>query len=171
MISLVLGGNKSGKSAFAERLLAQSPGPHGVVVTGKAGDLAFRQQIQEHRLARPASFAVHEAGIDLLSVLNYVGPTKGTVLIDSLDFWLFALWEQYSDTAMHNAACESLYEGLATWRGASLIFVSTEMGLGPLPASGQARSFARALGRINQKIASISEKVYAVIAGLPLQLK
>ncbi|GAB1410145.1 bifunctional adenosylcobinamide kinase/adenosylcobinamide-phosphate guanylyltransferase [Desulfovibrionales bacterium] len=171
MISLVLGGNKSGKSAFGERLLAQSPVPHAVVVTGKAKDMGFRQQIQDHRLARPVSMAVHEAGPDLLGTLQSLPDARASVLVDSLDFWLFSIWEHCSDRVARNAACQELCDGFAAWQGKALVLVSTEMGLGPLPVSDQARAFARALGELNQKIASISKNVYAVIAGLPLQLK
>lgn len=93
------------------------------------------------------------------------------VLVESLDFWLFALCQHHRDTDARATACLELREGLRQWSGGPLIIISTEMGLGPLAASGEVRAFARTLGQLNQEIASISEKVYAVVAGLPLQLK
>lgn len=171
MISLVLGGNKSGKSKFGEQLLAQSPLPHAVVATGKAGDLAFRRQIQAHRLSRDAAIGVHEVDLDLLPALQRLAEAGGGILLDSLDFWLFARCQRHPNPVEQDSAHCELVDGLRAWRGGPLIIISTEMGLGPLAPSSEVRAFVRAMGQLNQEIASISEKVYAIVAGLPLQLK
>jgi adenosylcobinamide kinase/adenosylcobinamide-phosphate guanylyltransferase len=169
MIDLVLGGNKSGKSDFGLELLRRGPGPWTLVATGKSRDLAFREQIIAHRRSREADIAVQEADTDLAGALRLLGPARGSVLVDSLDFWMFSLAGASRD---HSARMRAEFlAGLEDWRGGNLILVSTEMGLGPLAFDGEIRAFARDLGQLNREIASISTSVYLVIAGLAQKLK
>jgi adenosylcobinamide kinase / adenosylcobinamide-phosphate guanylyltransferase len=169
MIDLVLGGNKSGKSDFGLDLLRRGPRPWTLVATGKSRDLAFREQILAHRRSRDADIAVQETDTDLAGALRLLGPAQGSVLVDSLDFWMFSLASasQEHRTRMR----QELLAGLEGWRGGNLILVSTEMGLGPLAFDGEVRAFARDLGQLNREIASVSTSVYLVIAGLAQKLK
>jgi adenosylcobinamide kinase / adenosylcobinamide-phosphate guanylyltransferase len=169
MIDLVLGGNKSGKSDFGLDLLRRGPRPWTLVATGKSRDLAFREQIIAHRRSRDADIAVQETDTDLAGALRLLRPAQGSVLVDSLDFWMFSLAgaSQEHRTRMR----QELLAGLEGWRGGNLILVSTEMGLGPLAFDGEVRAFARDLGQLNREIASVSTSVYLVIAGLAQKLK
>jgi adenosylcobinamide kinase/adenosylcobinamide-phosphate guanylyltransferase len=169
MIDLVLGGNKSGKSDFGLDLLRRGPRPWTLVATGKSRDLAFREQIIAHRRSRNADIAVQETETDLAGALRLLRPAQGSVLVDSLDFWMFSLAGASQDhrTRMR----QELIAGLEGWRGGNLILVSTEMGLGPLAFDGEVRAFARDLGQLNREIASLSTSVYLVIAGLAQKLK
>jgi adenosylcobinamide kinase / adenosylcobinamide-phosphate guanylyltransferase len=169
MIDLVLGGNKSGKSDFGLDLLRRGPRPWTLVATGKSRDLAFREQIIAHRRSRDADIAVQETDTDLAGALRLLRPVQGSVLVDSLDFWMFSLASasQGHRTRMR----QELMAGLEGWRGGNLILVSTEMGLGPLAFDGEVRAFARDLGQLNREIASVSTSVYLVIAGLAQKLK
>jgi adenosylcobinamide kinase / adenosylcobinamide-phosphate guanylyltransferase len=169
MIDLVLGGNKSGKSDFGLDLLRRGPRPWTLVATGKSRDLAFREQILAHRRSRDADIAVQETDTDLAGALRLLRPAQGSVLVDSLDFWMFSLAgaSQEHRTRMR----QELIAGLEGWRGGNLILVSTEMGLGPLAFDGEVRAFARDLGQLNREIASVSTSVYLVIAGLAQKLK
>ncbi|SKA88309.1 adenosylcobinamide kinase /adenosylcobinamide-phosphate guanylyltransferase [Paucidesulfovibrio gracilis DSM 16080] len=167
MISLVLGGNKSGKSAFALDLLENSPAPALFMPTGKAMDLAFRQQILKHKRERGVALPVAESGPDLPHALRTFTQGYGSVLVDSLDFWLFSCNPDDSE----DWETDPFVELLRDWDGPDLILVSCEIGLGPLPAGREARFFVRRLGALNQAIARIATQVYLVSAGLPLTLK
>ena len=169
MIELVLGGNKSGKSDFGLELLRGCPGPLTLVATGKSRDLAFRDQIMAHRRGRDADIAVREADEDLAGVLRVLSSSGGGILVDSLDFWMFAL-AGFSEGRRRGMQRELLAE-LADWSGGRLILVSTEMGLGPLAFDGFVRAFARDLGQLNREIARVSSSVYLVVAGLAQKLK
>lgn len=169
MIDLVLGGNKSGKSDFGLDLLRRGPRPWTLVATGKSRDLAFRDQITAHRRGRDADIAVLEASTDLAAALRVLAPAHGTVLVDSLDFWMFSLAGASQEHRTRMRA--DFFAGLADWREANLILVSTEMGLGPLAFDGEVRAFARDLGLLNREIASVCTSVYLVIAGLAQKLK
>lgn len=167
MITLVLGGNKSGKSDYALELLEQAPGPKAFVATGKAGDQEFRRQINTHRNERNPLIEVLEVGGDLPQRLRQANTDFRSVLADSLDFWLFACREDGTETE----AVQQLLDALQNWRGAELILVSCEAGLGPLPMSGEVRAFIRSLGELNRRTARIADRVHLVAAGLPLKLK
>ncbi|MGE4292248.1 MAG: bifunctional adenosylcobinamide kinase/adenosylcobinamide-phosphate guanylyltransferase [Desulfovibrio sp.] len=167
MITLVLGGNKSGKSAFALELLEKAPNPPLFVATGKALDMDFRRQILAHKRERGPRTPVLEAGPDLPELMRTITKGYGSVLIDSLDFWLFSCIPDESE----DQHVEQLLDVLQAWNGPDLILVSCEIGLGPLPAGREARFFVRRLGRLNQAIARLADQAYLVCAGLPLMLK
>jgi len=167
MITLVLGGNKSGKSDFALDLLAKSPSPALFIATGKARDLEFRAQIRQHRLDRDPAIEVMEVSSDLPQALERAKLTFPSVLVDSLDYWLFSIREEGRETDIIREFIEVL-EGLS---GMNLILVSCETGLGPLPAGSEVRAFVRSLGALNQCVAVVADRAYLVAAGLPLTLK
>lgn len=170
MIRLLLGGTKSGKSAQAEALLAAGPPPHRVVATGRARDFAFRARIEAHKRARAPHVPVIEAGAEALAVLAREADLGGTILLDSLDFWLFS-WQDASRTEDPTPV---LARGLAPYgfsHAPEVILVSAEIGLGPLPADAASRRFADALGTLNQAAAALAHEVRLVVAGIPLLLK
>lgn len=171
MIDLVLGGNKSGKSDFALELLTSAPKPWIFVATGKARDPEFRAQIQAHRQERDSEIVVMEIETELSETLAGLSRQKGSVLVDSLDFWLFSVNCVFSEKTARDAARQALIATLAAWRGGRLILVSTEMGLGPLAYDGEVRAFARDLGELNREIARVGTSVYFLVTGLPLKLK
>lgn len=167
MIRLILGGDKSGKSAFALSALQEGAGPHLLLATGQAADFSFRRQILEHRTARAPHIPVRETGTDLVSALLRGRDGFGSVLVDSLDFWLFACREagmqQYSGDL---AECLRL-----VGRDAEITLVSCEAGLGPVPADRATRMFIRELGALNQTVAALADEVCFMVAGIPMYLK
>ena len=167
MITFVLGGNKSGKSDFALDLVAEADGPGLFIATGKARDLEFRQQIRQHRLERDPGLEVVEVSEDLPQALRQAKLSFPVVLADSLDFWLFACRE----AGQERERVDELLAALREWDDATLILVSCETGLGPLPVGSEARAFIRSLGALNQSVARLARRAYLVTAGLPLTLK
>ncbi|BCS87935.1 bifunctional adenosylcobinamide kinase/adenosylcobinamide-phosphate guanylyltransferase [Pseudodesulfovibrio sediminis] len=167
MIILVLGGNKSGKSDFALDLLADAPDPGVFIATGKAKDLEFREQIRQHRTNRASEIEVIEVSEDLPQTLRQDKLPFPSVLVDSLDYWLFACREAGQEAEK----LQEFMEVLENWGDGTLILVSCETGLGPLPAGSAVRAFVRSLGALNQRIAVVADQVFLVAAGLPLTLK
>ena len=168
MIRLVLGGVRSGKSALGERLLAEGPAPRRVVVTGKALDVAFRERILAHKRARDPRLAVIEAGAEAMDVLAREAAAGGTVLLDSLDFWLFAC---HGDMVEQSDALARGFAPYADPGGPELIVVSAETGLGPVAGDAATRQFIDALGALNQTAAALAHDVRLIAAGLSVQLK
>ncbi|WP_457572340.1 bifunctional adenosylcobinamide kinase/adenosylcobinamide-phosphate guanylyltransferase [Desulfovulcanus sp.] len=167
MFSLILGGNKSGKSDFGLELLLKGKGPHLLIVTGKGFDFEFKKQIKNHRLKRDPGLFVHEIGFDLGAGLKAREKDWATILVDSLDFWLFSLFEQ----GKLDEGIRDFFSLLKNWQGQEIIFVSSEIGLGPIPVSGQVRRFVRVLGEVNQNLARLCSQVYFVLAGISVRIK
>ncbi len=167
MITLVLGGNKSGKSDFALDLLTKTPGPKLFIATGKAKDFDFRQQIQKHRIERDPQIEIMEVSEDLPQMLGKVKLSSPSILVDSLDYWLFACLE----AGCFDGKVFELQTVLEEWDNTELILVSCEAGLGPLPGGHEVRVFMRSLGALNQCVAKVADQAYLITAGLPLTLK
>ncbi len=173
MMHLVLGGERSGKSNFGLQWLAQSAMPRCCVVTGQPLDLGFRRQVRDHRMARPVDLPVFESGLDLLACLrNALDREYSSILLDSLDFWLFSCLSQDSGERL-----EAFTEGLRDLNhdldevSANLCMVSSEIGLGPIAADSATRAFARRLGGLHQQLAAMCDTVTLVLAGTPLSAK
>lgn len=167
MITFVIGGNKSGKSDYAMKLLEAEPGPALFLATGKAKDLSFRNQIAAHRERRDPALPVVEVGWDLPRALLEAKKDYKAVLVDSLDFWLYVCAQDGRDCEL----TEALLDVLRHSQDFRIILVSCEIGFTPLPASGEARTFLKKLGRLNQAVAALSHEACLVVAGLPLALK
>ena len=161
MITLILGGARSGKSAYAERMMTRHSPPITYVATllvGDDPDLASR--VARHRLRRPSDWSTVEAGLDLADSLRRI---SGSVLLDSLGPWVAA----HNDFgAVDGAAlCRALAE-----RDGETVVVSEEVGLGVHPSSAMGRHFRDALGSLNQAVASVADRVLLVVAGRALRL-
>jgi adenosylcobinamide kinase / adenosylcobinamide-phosphate guanylyltransferase len=159
VITLVLGGARSGKSALAERLVARGGLPVTYVATGEAVDADMAERIAKHRASRPAQWATVEAAEDLVGA---VAGLTGAVLVDSLGTWLARLEDFQGDFA-------ALADTLAARPGTTVV-VSDEVGLGVHPSSALGRHFRDALGELNRAVADRADEVLLVVAGRVLRL-
>ena len=161
MITLVLGGARSGKSAVAERLAERAGSAVTYVATISVGeDLDLAERVAIHQTRRPPHWVTVECGPDLAGVLEGVG---GVVLIDSLGPWLAGLSEGTLDV---DALCAALKA-----RAGDTIIVSDEAGLGVHPSTQAGREFRDALGLLNQAVARDADVVLLVVAGRILRLQ
>jgi adenosylcobinamide kinase/adenosylcobinamide-phosphate guanylyltransferase len=163
-ISLVLGGARSGKSAYAEKLIAAAAGGGTYIATAEARDAEMRSRIAEHRKRRGDAWRTIEAPRDI------VGPLRAEpspILVDCLTLWLSNLMEADADLAHE---CDTLAACLADNPG-PVVLVSNEVGLGIVPDNVLARRFRDAAGRLNQRVADQADQVVFVAAGLPMKLK
>jgi adenosyl cobinamide kinase/adenosyl cobinamide phosphate guanylyltransferase len=161
MITLVLGGTRSGKSGVGERLVARHPPPVTYVATMVVGDsqeLGLR--VAAHRARRPPEWSTIESGTGLASVLRTL---TGTALVDSLGPWLAAHPDLTADS---EGLCTSLVE-----RQGDTVLVSDEVGLSVHPSTESGRRFRDAMGSLNQAVASVADQVVLVVAGQVLPLR
>lgn len=161
VITLVLGGTRSGKSEVAERLAARCPSPVTYVATGQASDPEMAERIAAHRDRRPASWSTVEAGLDLPEVLRGL---DGTVLVDALGTWVAGFPDLEVDPGL---LCEALRARAAR---SDTILVSEEVGLGVHAPTEIGRRFADVLGSLNQAVAGVAGSVLLVVAGRVLPL-
>ncbi|WP_232331812.1 bifunctional adenosylcobinamide kinase/adenosylcobinamide-phosphate guanylyltransferase [Nocardia puris] len=170
--TLVLGGARSGKSAYAERL-AEESGAVRYVATSvpDPADLDFAERIARHRERRPATWSVVESA-DAAAVL--ADATPGATLVDDIGTWLTAridalgAWEAPRGTVAPDA--DALAAAVAAYAH-RLILVSPEVGMGVVPATRSGRLFRDEIGMLNQRLAAACDEVVLVVAGLPLRLK
>ena len=163
MLTLVLGGARSGKSEVAERLAARTCGPVTYLATylAPAGvpDADMETRIAAHRRRRPPEWTTVEVGAGLADALDAV---EGTALVDSLGTWT-ASHDGFSVDA--DALCSALAR-----RKAPTVVVSEEVGWGVHPSTETGRRFRDALGSLNTAVAAVADEVLLVVAGRVLTL-
>ncbi|MCB1444326.1 MAG: bifunctional adenosylcobinamide kinase/adenosylcobinamide-phosphate guanylyltransferase [Rhizobiaceae bacterium] len=164
---LVLGGARSGKSAFAERLVAKTGLVRHYVATGRAWDDEMRDRIARHRADRGEGWTTHEEPLALVERLEALDDPRNVVLVDCLTLWVTNLMLEERPMA---EAFSRLAAHIGTAR-AKIVLVSNEVGLGIVPENRMARAFRDHAGRLHQMAAAAASDVYFVAAGLPLRMK
>jgi len=165
-VTLVLGGARSGKSAYAERLV-EAHGSGLYVATAEAGDAEMAERIRRHKVRRGNSWTTVEEPVDLAGALIANAAPGLAVLVDCLTLWLNNL---IGVKLAADAEVERLLAAVATL-AAPVVFVTNEVGLGIVPDNEAARAFMDAAGRLNQAVASAADRVVFVAAGIPFIFK
>lgn len=164
---LVLGGARSGKSAFAERLVVETGLVRHYVATGRAWDEEMRERISHHRAARGDGWHTHEEPLALVEQLDALDQPANVILVDCLTLWVTNLMMEDRPIAEEFGRLAAHISGAR----AKIVFVSNEVGLGIVPENRMAREFRDHAGRLHQSIAAVAAEVYFVAAGLPLRMK
>lgn len=169
-ITLVLGGVRSGKSSYAQRLAEQAGAVTFVATAERRNDEEMQRKIERHRAERPADWITVEEPLDLAGILVRSSSTQ-TLLIDCLTLYAANLLEAYpEDDAAQGHAIDVLCTSLEA-TACCVILVSNEVGSGVVPAYALGRRFRDLVGEINQRIAAIADCAVLMVAGLPLALK
>jgi len=185
---LVLGGARSGKSTFAERLIGEldegvgaRPVTYAATAPRYPGDAEWAERIARHQAQRPGSWRTVETGTDPASLATLFGSADGPVLADCLTLWLTSAMDSVSawdEEAWASGKAPDRLGDLTrdlvdAYTGASgpVVAVSNELGFGLVPPDPGTRRFRDELGRLNQAFAASAEVVWLVVAGLPLRLK
>jgi adenosyl cobinamide kinase/adenosyl cobinamide phosphate guanylyltransferase len=164
-ITLVLGGARSGKSRFAEGLIAALPPPWIYVATAQAGDAEMEERIAGHRARRGPQWLTVEAPRVLDKAL--LEHAAAPVLVDCLTLWLSNLMLAEGDVEQEMGNVEKALSQAA----APKVLVSNEVGLGIVPDNPLGRRFRDAQGILNQRMAALADRVVLMVAGLPLAIK
>lgn len=170
---LVLGGIRSGKSEWAESVIAQSAGADDTVrylATGPvADDDAWAARVAAHRARRPSHWSTVET-FDVAKQLQTDG--NGPALIDDIGGWLTAAMDRagaWSGGSVRTIV-DDLIAAVAGYES-TLVLVSPEVGLTVVPETAAGRRFADELGALNQRLAVLCERVVLVVAGQPVTVK
>ena len=167
--ALILGGARSGKSAFAERLCEASGRQKVYLATSEVWDDEMGARVALHQSRRGADWTLVEEPLDLVSVLTHHATAKTCLLVDCLTLWLTNLMMQEADIEREIAGLVECAVSLPV--EASVLFVSNEVGQGIVPENRMAREFRDHAGRLHQMLAARVPHVWFVTAGLPSKLK
>ncbi len=168
-VMMVTGGGRSGKSSFALGLAS----PYGrkiFIATAEAFDDEMRERIRKHREERGETFDTLEAPLDLAGAISQAGKNADFILVDCLTVWLGNIMHHESQNPESSPRIESLFAILAD-PPCDIAVVTNELGLGIIPGDKISRIFRDACGRVNQRLAQISNDVHFVVSGIPLKIK
>ena len=185
-LTLILGGARSGKSGYAERLALQHGGQVLFVATAQPLDGEMAERIANHQKNRPANWQTLEiasaVGALLKSRTQSGTLQTGVILVDCLTLLVSNLLlavssgtgedltvDEEAATALVETEITRLLEAVHTIP-AEWIIVSNEVGLGLVPSYPLGRVYRDLLGRANQHLASRADKVIFMIAGIPMRL-
>ncbi|WP_229400325.1 bifunctional adenosylcobinamide kinase/adenosylcobinamide-phosphate guanylyltransferase [Micromonospora okii] len=171
---LVLGGIRSGKSEYAESLVADAPTVRYVATsaTGDPEDAEWAARLEAHRSRRPGGWSTEETADDprrLADVIASAGPND-TLLVDDLGGWVTVLLDPAHQPADDTATIAELAAAVRDCP-ARLVLVSPEVGLSLVPTTPLGRAFTDALGAANRAVADACDAVVLVVAGQPCWLK
>ena len=180
-IHLILGGIRSGKSAYAERLAAEIAAGRPVIyiATGAVIDDEMAERVRRHRERRPSDWRTVEASLNPVGALREAGvqnESAPVLLLDSLDGWVSNLLIEHE--GMSSGELEGRTVGaarrFASYVGevdADAVMVSSEVGHSPVATSSLGRQFQDLLGTVNQAMAADADAVTLVVAGVGMRIK
>jgi adenosylcobinamide kinase / adenosylcobinamide-phosphate guanylyltransferase len=171
---LLLGGARSGKSDFAERLAQTWSDRVIYVATAVAGDEEMAQRVVAHRARRPAHWHTVEAPSSIAAALEPKLAGGELVLLDCLTLLTSNLLIAEQDPSQAESRLAGELDDLLAIcrrRQAALIIVSNEVGQGLVPTYALGRQYRDVLGRANQRLAALADHVLYFVAGMPLDLK
>ena len=165
-LTLVLGGTRSGKSAYAESLFEGAATP-AYLATGTAGDGEMSERIARHKERRGERWKTIEEPIGLAAALLRESRPEQPILVDCLTLWLGNLMGSDRDVGQ---LFDALISILPRLKG-PVVMVSNEVGWGIVPDNALARRFRDHAGELHQRVAAVADSVVLVTAGLPITLK
>ncbi|MBD3832513.1 MAG: bifunctional adenosylcobinamide kinase/adenosylcobinamide-phosphate guanylyltransferase [Brevundimonas sp.] len=168
-ITLVLGGARSGKSAFAQKQAEQAAAKTGrpplMIATAEPFDDEMRDRIDRHRDERGEAWRTLEAPLNLAAAVRDL-TAEDIVVVDCLTLWLSN--QMLGDHDLP-AAIDDLTDAFAACP-ATVWVVSNEVGWSLVPDNALGRRFRDEAGRLNQRVAAVADEACLIVAGMRLDL-
>ncbi len=167
-VLLITGGQRSGKSQYAEQLaLSLSPNPI-YVATARVFDEEFRQRVALHQARRGPQWT----NIEEEKELAHHNFSQRVVLVDCLTLWATNFFFDL-DESIEQAltALREQLEALFAQKEVTYIFVTNELGLGGVSPNATQRRFTDLQGSLNQIVAQRADEVTLMVSGIPVRIK
>jgi adenosylcobinamide kinase/adenosylcobinamide-phosphate guanylyltransferase len=169
-VTLIGGGVRSGKSAFALRLASMHEGTRAFVATAEGKDAEMRARIKQHAVERGDRFVTVEAPRELEYNLTRLTKRARVVVVDCLTLWLSNLVLDGADTRAIEGRVQSLGTILEDAPYDSIV-VTNEVGMGVVPESELGRRFRDVAGRAHQALAKRATHLYFATMGVVLRMR
>ncbi|MGR9115801.1 MAG: bifunctional adenosylcobinamide kinase/adenosylcobinamide-phosphate guanylyltransferase [Gammaproteobacteria bacterium] len=173
MLTLILGGARSGKSRYAEQCALTSGKNVFYIATAIAGDAEMQARIERHKADRPGHWQTLEEPIGLGRLLSEQASKERCLLVDCLTLWLSNILfdaDGNIQEALFRQELSALQACVVDIPG-EVILVSNEVGSGVIPMGSGTRRYVDEAGRLHQQLAQVSDRVVLVTAGIPQILK
>jgi len=167
-VTLVTGGARSGKSAWALAQASALPGRRVLLATAEARDEEMRHRILRHQQERGDEWETVETPLEVPECLRSLRTRSEVVLLDCLTMWVSNLMETGHDPL---EAFARLRQELQTPSRSDVFLVTNEVGLGIVPENAMARQFRDLAGSLNQEVAAVANRVVLVVSGIPVTVK
>ena len=166
-ITLITGGQRSGKSSYAQKLALTLSSNPIYLATSAVWDEEHRQRIERHKADRGAEWT----NIEELKDLQNITVEGRVIVIDCVTLWSTNFFTDYEgDTQQSLEAITSRFDQFVQ-QDAHFIFVTNEIGLGGISANDLQRRFTDLIGWVNQYIASKSDEVILMVSSIPMKIK
>lgn len=165
---MITGGQRSGKSRIAERMVLDITPTPVYIATARVWDEEFRRRVDLHKQRRGPEWTTYE---EPLHVDRLPVPETNTVLFDCVTLWATNwFFECGEDADRALAEMKTRVDSLVSQCG-TIIFVTNEIGLGGIAENSLQRRFTDLQGLINQYIAEIADEVHLAVSGIDVKIK
>lgn len=166
-IILITGGQRSGKSSYAEKMAHELTASPVYLATAKIWDDEFRKRVERHQKNRGPEWT----NIEEEKKLSLHNVTGRVVVIDCVTLWCTNFFMEFdSDVSASLGAVKAEFDKF-TSQDATFIFVTNEIGLGGVSENKLQRKFTDLQGWANQYIASHADEIYLMVSGIPVKIK
>ncbi len=168
MLTLLVGGARSGKSTLAVQMAQRQSAPVTFIATAEPFDDDLRARVAKHREERPVHWTTVECTLDLADAIRAV-PDEHFLVVDCLTVWLGNLFAHVSDAPTISRYGHDMNDALRAREGATVV-VSNEVGMGIHPETALGREYRDELGRLNQSVAALADTTLLLVAGRAMRL-
>jgi adenosylcobinamide kinase / adenosylcobinamide-phosphate guanylyltransferase len=170
-ITLITGGARSGKSSFALKEAMSIQGKRTFIATAIAFDNEMEDRIRKHVEDRDKSFFTIEEPYNLDAALHNVDKTCNVAVIDCLTVWIGNLMYRHDNDLKPIRETINNFTNAISSIGFDLVAVANETGMGIVPENKSARIFRDLSGSVNQMVASMADRVFICVCGIPVRVK
>jgi adenosylcobinamide kinase/adenosylcobinamide-phosphate guanylyltransferase len=173
MLTLLVGGARSGKSTLAVQMGEHHGGPVTFIATAEPFDDDLRDRVERHRAERPSTWTTVEAPVDLAAAIHATASPR-FVIVDCLTVWMANLLVHVQSAESRNRHIDQMIDALRERQrhaDEGTVVVTNEVGMGIHPDSELARSYRDDLGRLNQRVATLADTSLLMVAGRALRLE
>ncbi len=168
MIYLITGGERSGKSSYAQNLALQLSNAPIYVATARKWDTDFQNRIDRHQQERDERWT----NIEKEKHLSEIDFSGKVALIDCVTLWLTNFFiDHKNDVTLSLEEAKNEFLSIAGQENATLIIVTNEIGMGVHAETHIGRKFTELQGWMNQFLASNADEVVLMISGIPVKIK